>query len=904
MYLYVHISFSHQDPSSNPPAPPLSTNTPTSAPPPTSSNSQSRESDNEDGQSQGSRSSVGGSLANSSSSISSGRDIDQDNRSSSPSLSASPLASLDSESDSPDSPKQNDKNKDGGASKCVPEDRRGSGRVEEGSAGDQRDSEAAMEGDLSPLKSPSSLYPSHRGMVDTTSDTSSNRKSYFPLDSKHVSKLEYTGPGGTETLQTCSRITSKAGTQCGKPGVGGVEYSHGNSNVSHAPTLPPPPALKPLEVGQNPPGGESKTDKPEKGDKSAPPSLLPQASTIPQQPPPPSTHHYTPSSWSGGPPGNCPSNWGYVRYPGNHHTHPNQQPPVQQQLPSVYNSPSSTRHSSHPPYLPHPHPHPHKDYLPRYGTAADRERGTREFGNRDFSANNSSSGANSNSGSTSSGVGPNSNAGRDFGNPLAGQGREFSSNRDGSAGPPSGREYGPGFRERERGREFPLQNQQLQAQGREFGPESTGGGGSLSRDKEGRWGELTGQVREAGSNSYPGNANQTAVGAPSVGVPSTAVNRDPSSSPQNASGHPPFSSANSNPPSRDYPPPMDANVQQTLQGQTPQAPSNSADLPPPPHYLREYPPQGAKDYPTSGATSVPHSGVPRDYPSPPGLAPNLAREYPGGPPLPHHSHYPGQTALPMQHRDREREKENTVSAIHSNRSHPPSLSPSSGGSGHGHSTSTSYPPPPPPPPPTSSHGPPPPITPLPGSHVRQGPYPSSNQTPPTPLSPLPSPSTNQMGGFAPFPSTSAPAVQLPASGVPSSCPSSSRPTSYHSTLSSHTPFSSSYHGNSNHGNAMANSNAPNNSNSTNTQLHSPQNSKVPPHLSNQGHNNNPCPTPGTSVGGNGHSDSTSGLVPTPVIKEEPVEEREEIESPPPVIRSPSPEPKPVDIPIHASQSAR
>ncbi|XP_073728359.1 uncharacterized protein atn1 isoform X1 [Misgurnus anguillicaudatus] len=892
-----------QDSSSNPPAPPLSTNTPTSAPPPTSGNTQSRESDNEDGQSQGSRSSAGGSLANSSSSISSGRDIDQDNRSSSPSLSASPLASLDSESDSPDSPKQSDKNKDGGASKCVPEDRRGSGRGEDGSAVDQRDGEGAVEGDMSPLKSPSSLYPSHRGMVDTVSDTSSNRKSYFALDSKLASKLEYTGPGGTETLHTCSRISSKGGSHSGKPGVGGVEYSHGNSNVSHAPTLPPPPALKPLEVGQNAPGGESKTDKPEKGDKSAPPSLLPQATSVPQQPPPPSTHHYTPTSWSGGP----PSNWGYVRYPGNHHhTHPNQQPPVQQQLPSVYNSPSSTRHTSHPPYLPHSHSHPHKDYLPRYGTTPDRERGGREFGNRDFTANNTSANANSNSGSncgsTSGGGGTNSNSGRDFGNPLPGQNRECGpqgSNRDGPTGPPGGREYVPGFRDRERGREFPSQNQQLQAQGREFGPESTGVGGSFSRDKDGRWGELAGQVREAGSSSYPGNANQTPVGAPSSGLASTTVNRDPASSPQNNSGHPPFSSANTNPPSRDYAPPMDSNVQQTLQGQTTQASSNAADIPPPPHYLREYPPAGGKDYPTLGVTSssIPHSGVARDYPSPPGLAPNLPREYPGAPP--HHSHYPGQTTLPIPHRDREREKENTASSTHSNRSHPPSLSPSSSGSGHGHSTSTSYPPPPPPPP-TSSLGPPPPITSIPGSHARQATYSSPNQTPPTPLSPLPSPSTNQMGGFTPFPSTSGPAVQLPASGVPTSCPSSCKPTSYHSTLSSHTPFSSSYHGNNNHGNALATNNAPNNSNSTpnntQSQLHSPQNSKVSPHLSNTGHNNT-GPTPSTS-------DSSSGIVPAPVIKEEPAEEREELESPPIVLRSPSPEPKPVDIPIHASQSAR
>ncbi|XP_056331087.1 atrophin-1 isoform X4 [Danio aesculapii] len=896
--------------SSNPSAPPIATNTPTSAPPPTSSNSQSRESDNEDGQSQGSRSSVGGSLANSSSSISSGRDIDQDNRSSSPSLSASPLASLDSESDSPDSPKQGDKNKDGGGSKCVAEERRGSGRSEDSRPEDQKDSEGGMEGDLSPLKSSASLYTSHHGMVENTNDASSNRKSYFPLDSKVASKLEYTSPSGPEVLHTSSRIPPKTSTQCGKPGVGGAEYSHGNSNVSHASPLPPPPALKPLEVGQNAPSGDSKAEKPEKGDKSAPPSLLPQTSTIPQQPPPPNTHHYTPTSWSGGPPTNCPGNWGYVRYPGNHHTHPSQQPPVQQQLPSVYNTPSSTRHSSHPPYLSHPHPHPHKEFLPRYGTTAERERAGREFGNRDFPASNSSSNANSSSGSicgsTSGSGGPNSNVSRDFGTSIPGQSRDYASNRDGPSGPQSGREYGPGFRDRERGtgREFPLPNQQLQAQGREFGPENTGGGGCHPRDKESRWGELSSQVRETGSNSYAGNANQAPVGAQSSALPSTTlVNRDPASSPQNSTSHPSFSTANSIPPNRDYSSPMDANVQ----GQTPQTSSNSADLPPPPHYLREYPPPGAKDpypLPGSSSSSVPISGVPREFPSPPGLAPNLTREYPGGP-LPHHSHYPGQTGLPMQQRDREREKDSTASSLHSNRNHPPSLSPSSSGSGtgHGHPTSSSYPPPPPPPS-TSSHGQPPPIASLPGNHARQGPYSSSNQTPPTPLSPLPSPSNNPMGGFT-FPLTSAPSVPLPASGVSTSCPSGCRPTPYHGTLSSHTPFNSSYHGNGNHGNSNASGNAPNNSNSTSTPslLHSPQNNKVQPHIGNAGHNNTTSAS-STSLGGDGHPDSSSGPVPPTVIKEEPVEEREELESPPPVLRSPSPEPKPVDIPIHASQSAR
>ncbi len=162
-----------------------------------------------------------------------------------------------------------------------------------------------------------------------------------------------------------------------------------------------------------------------------------------------------------------------------------------------------------------------------------------------------------------------------------------------------------------------------------------------------------------------------------------------------------------------------------------------------------------------------------------------------------------------------------------------------------------------------------------------------------------------MGGFSTFPSTSAPSGQLPASGVSISCPSGCRPTPYHGTSNSHTPFSSSYHGNGNHGNSNASGNAPNNSNSTSTPslLHSPQNTKVQPHLSNPSHNNT-ASTPNTSVGVDGHSDSSSGPVPPPVIKEEPVEEREELESPPPVLQSPSPEPKPVDIPIHASQSAR
>ncbi|MGH0175393.1 UNVERIFIED_CONTAM: hypothetical protein FKN15_069470 [Acipenser sinensis] len=53
------------------------------------------------------------------------------------------------------------------------------------------------------------------------------------------------------------------------------------------------------------------------------------------------------------------------------------------------------------------------------------------------------------------------------------------------------------------------------------------------------------------------------------------------------------------------------------------------------------------------------------------------------------------------------------------------------------------------------------------------------------------------------------------------------------------------------------------------------------------------------------SDLLPGLQATPIIKQEPMDEGvEDLESPPLVQRSPSPEAKVVDIPIHASQSAR
>lgn len=62
------------------------------------------------------------------------------------------------------------------------------------------------------------------------------------------------------------------------------------------------------------------------------------------------------------------------------------------------------------------------------------------------------------------------------------------------------------------------------------------------------------------------------------------------------------------------------------------------------------------------------------------------------------------------------------------------------------------------------------------------------------------------------------------------------------------------------------------------------------------------------IPGPAHQPSTSSSASTPVgqahIKEEPIDEEEECDSPPPPRRSPSPVPTVVDIPSHASQSAR
>ncbi|MEQ2183807.1 hypothetical protein GOODEAATRI_001721 [Goodea atripinnis] len=202
--------------------------------------SQSRESDNEDGQSQGSRSSAVGSLANSSSSLSSGRDIDQDNRSSSPSLSASPLGSLDSDSDGPDSPKQGEreKGKEGGAGKATGEDRRTlrDGRGEETSGdGEKQDMETIEESpSLKPPSTPcssSGLTPSLRGGGDLSNDSNSGRKSYFSLDSKLMCKVEYGTPAGVEG----SRMTSKASTQCvNKTTISGGDFSQNSPNIPHS----------------------------------------------------------------------------------------------------------------------------------------------------------------------------------------------------------------------------------------------------------------------------------------------------------------------------------------------------------------------------------------------------------------------------------------------------------------------------------------------------------------------------------------------------------------------------------------------------------------------------------------------------------------------------------------------
>ncbi|TNN54546.1 hypothetical protein EYF80_035249 [Liparis tanakae] len=939
-----------QTDSASTPNPPTSTHStdssaPSTVPPPTSVASQSRESDNEDGQSQGSRSSVVGSLANSSSSLSSGRDIDQDNRSSSPSLSASPLGSLDSDSDGPDSPKQGErereKSKEGGVGKVAGEDRRAQreGRGEESSGdGEKREMDARIEDcpSLKPSSTPcssSGLTPSLRGAGDSSNDSNSGRKSYFSLDSKLMCKVEYSGPTGVDGALSGSRMNSKAVTQCvTKTTIPGGDFSHNSPNIPHSlpPPLPPPPALKPLELGgQNLPAEvKIERDKIEKTDKlldkaqSTPPSLLPQ--TAPQQQSQPQTqpsthpHHYSSTSWQGGTATGCQGSWGYTRYPGNHHPHqPQHQPPVQQQqLPSVYNPPSSRHSSSHPSYLPHPHPHPHREYLPRYaGGGGDRERGAageRERGvrgecvgreiNREFSApiansTNNSSGNNSNSPCGGMG-GSNSIQGREFGGLPVGQNRDFQgSGRDGSNLGPERRDFGPGFRDRERerdrdaGREFPLPNQN---QSRDFGPNGTGGG--HSRDKDGgRWGEFGVQTREVVGNSNPNNNSLPQGNPPSStgGLPATPMlNRDPPASPQSNPSHPSHSSLpphpHPHPPnssSRDFPPPMD-------QAQTP---PSGAD-----HFHREYPPTGGKDFPAGAPAST---ATNREYLSPPRVTPNLGREY-SGPVGTHHPH-PPHPHFQSGPRERERDSNLRDSALYQNRggpNQPPALSPSSSSSHHGHPSNTPYAPPPPQPPlpPTqTSHAQPPPSGMAP--NVRPPHYQSSAQTPPTPLSPLPSPSTNQMGGFS-----SGPNMPLPGPGVSPG----SRPSPFHGTLNNHPPFSGTYHSNgsgSNMANSNNNSSAPNSSN-TNSRSLSPQNLlKGPPPLSNSANNNNnnsmSNPASSSSLpGGDGHLDL--GPPPTPVIKEEPIEEREETESPPPVLRSPSPEPKPVDIPIHASQSAR
>jgi len=989
----------------NPPTSTRSTDSsaPSTVPPPTSVASQSRESDNEDGQSQGSRSSVVGSLANSSSSLSSGRDIDQDNRSSSPSLSASPLGSLDSDSDGPDSPKQGErereKGKEGGAGKSAGEERRTSreGRGEDSCGdGEKRDGEGRTE-DGSSFKPPSTprpsspLTPSLRGSADSANDSSSSggggvgggRKNYFSLDSKLVCKVEYGVPVAADAPHAsaaANRMNAKGNVQClNKAALSGGDYPHGNPNIPHPlpQPLPPPPALKPLEPGgvpNLPAEVKVEREKPEKADKPGdkapinPPSLLPQTGPQPQpQPQPtPHPHHYGSTSWQGGTATGCQGSWGYARYPGNHHPHqPQHQPPVQQQqLPSVYNPPSSRHSSSHPSYLPHPHAHPHREYLPRYaggggdrerGAAGERERGVRgDCGgreiNREFAAplgnsgnnsgNNSSGGGGGGGGGNSTGTcggmgGANGIAGREFGGLSVAQNRDFQgSGRDGPNMGPGGRDFGPAFRDRDRdrerdrdgGKEFPPsgQNQnQNQNQNRDFGP--NGAGGPHAREKEGgRWGEFGGQTREVGgggnnnNNNNPNNNSVSQGNPPCVpgGLPvAPMLNRDPPASPQTNPSHPPHAalppqphSHPSNPSGRDYPPTLD---------QAQIAADRGGD-----HFHRDYPP-GKDPYPAG----VPGSTGPnREYLSSPGLAPNLGREYSGPERGPHshahppHPHY--QTGPRDRERDRDRDSNLRESALYQSRggpNQPPTLSPSSSSSSssssahHGHPPNAPYPPPPPPlPPPQSSHGQPAPAGM--GPNARPPHYQPSNQTPPTPLSPLPSPSTNPLGGFAQFPPGAS-----GGSAQPPACAPSCRP--FHGSLNSHQSFGGQYHPNGNAGGNMAAGNMPPNTSNSNSQTLSPQNaSKGPPLLSNLGNNNNNNIINNSSIGGgggntsgpasgsahsaDGHADASTGQLPTTVIKEEPLEEREESVSPPLVLRSPSPEPKQVDVPIHASQSAR
>nr|XP_057909685.1 atrophin-1 isoform X2 [Doryrhamphus excisus] len=900
-----------QDPAANQ-NPPTSTHStdslaPSAVPPPTSVSNQSRESDNEDGQSQGSRSSVVGSLANSSSSLSSGRDIDQDNRSSSPSLSASPLGSLDSDSEGPDSPKQGErereKSKDGGAGGLASEDRRTlRERRGEDPCGDgqKMDTDARIEDcALKPIHPcPSSgLNPLLRGAGDSSNDSSAGRKSYFSLDSKLMCKVEYGGPTGADALPSGNRINSKANTQCvTKTSAVGGDFSHNSPGITQSlpPPLPPPPALKPLELGgQNLPAEvkieRDKMDKADKHlDKAQPtPASLMQTASQPQSQPQTQTtthpHHYSSPTWQGGTATGCQGSWGYNRYPGNHHPHQHQPPVQQQQLPSVYNPPSSRHATSHPSYLPHPHPHPHREYIPRYaggggdrdrGAVGDRERGPRVELNREFSApigNNS----NTNSGANSSG-GMVGIQGREFAGLSVGQNREFQgSGRDGPSNIGSERrDYVPAFRDRDQererdiGREFPVPNQN---QSREFGPNGAGGGHTRDKDR-GRWGEVGGQAREGNCNPNNNSISQGNHPGSASGLPvNPMLSRDPPASPQNNSAHPPHSSMPphshpTNSSNRDFPPPID-------QAQTPSSGPDS--------FHREYPPTSGKDF---NAGAPPSTGTNRDYLSPTGVTSNLGREFSGSGgiqnPHPSHPHYqPGP-------RERERDSNLRESALYQNRgvpNQPPALSPSSATS-HGHPPNAPYPP---------TQQPPPGMAP----NIRAPHYQSTAQTPPTHLSPLPSPSTNQMGGFSSFPpgSTSAPNMPLPGPGMPSpGC----RPSPLHSTLNSHPSFTGTYHSNGSGGNNLANSNSNSGTpTSSNTNSQSPQNvCKGPPPLT-----NNSIATP-TLPGGDGLSDS--GLPQPPVIKEEPPEERDESESPPPVLRSPSPEPKPVDIPIHASQSAR
>ncbi|KAG5856265.1 hypothetical protein ANANG_G00006200 [Anguilla anguilla] len=130
----------------------------------------------------------------------------------------------------------------------------------------------------------------------------------------------------------------------------------------------PPPSTHPADTSTTvppPPAGASQSRESDNEDGQSQGSRS-SITPLPQPAPPPHPHHYSPTGWSGGGGPGGPGSWGFSRYPGNHHSQQPHPPVQQQQLPSVYNPPAS-RHSSHPPYL----PHPHREYLPSASLPGD-----------------------------------------------------------------------------------------------------------------------------------------------------------------------------------------------------------------------------------------------------------------------------------------------------------------------------------------------------------------------------------------------------------------------------------------------------------------------------------------------------------------------------------------------------